>query len=133
MNKNILLAVVTVAMLAFSSSASAFFWDNDDWDDPWDDNDWPEFTPMYWMEEFADEMDDDDDDYWRYGPRPYYGGGYAPRPYYGGGYAPRPYYGGGYAPRPYYGGGYYPQYPYPQQPYQYPQQAPVQPAPAPQQ
>ncbi|OOY53871.1 hypothetical protein [Solemya velum gill symbiont] len=81
MNKNILLAVLTAAMLAFSTSASAFFWDDDDWDDPWDDNDWPEFTPMYWMEEFADEMDDDDDDYYRYGPRPYYGG-YGPRPPY---------------------------------------------------
>lgn len=86
MNKNILLAVLTAAMLAFSTSASAFFWDDDDWDDPWDDNDWAEFTPMYWMEEFADEMDDDDDDYYRYGPRPYYGGyGYGypqqPQPY----------------------------------------------------
>lgn len=41
----------------------------DDWYD--DDNDWPEWTPMYWMEEFADAIDDDDDDY--------YGGGYYPR------------------------------------------------------
>ncbi len=28
----------------------------------WDDNDWPEFTPMYWMEEFMNRLDDDDDD-----------------------------------------------------------------------
>ena len=28
----------------------------------WDDNDWPEYTPMYWMEEFMNQLDDDDDD-----------------------------------------------------------------------
>lgn len=28
----------------------------------WDDNSWPEFTPMYWMEEFMNRLDDDDDE-----------------------------------------------------------------------
>jgi hypothetical protein len=28
----------------------------------YDDNDWPEWTPMYWMEEMMDEWDDNDDD-----------------------------------------------------------------------
>lgn len=28
----------------------------------WNDNDWPEFTPMYWMEEFLNRIDDDDED-----------------------------------------------------------------------
>ncbi|SIN70202.1 hypothetical protein SAMN05443662_0148 [Sulfurivirga caldicuralii] len=44
-------------------------------DGPWDDNDWPEWTPMYWMEEFADEFDDDDD---YYGPPPWAYAGYPP-------------------------------------------------------
>ncbi len=90
-------------MTSFSANAD-WFGSNDC--PPWayDCNDWPEWTPMYWMEEFSNEMDNDN-----YG----YGGGYgapygygAPMPYgmppasYG---APMPYYGG--APMPYYGGG----------------------------
>jgi hypothetical protein len=92
---------------------------------PWeyDCNDWPEWTPMYWMEEMSDEWDDDDD-YGRYGGGyggPYGGGGYG-RPYgggygmpYGGGMPMMPY-GGGYgAPAPY-GGGYGAPAPYGQVP-----------------
>lgn len=103
-------------MLMFSYNANA------DWDwfggndcPPWeyDCNDWPEWSPMYWMEEMSDEFDDNDDD-WRYGGRgyggPYGGGPYGPPPMpYGGGYgAP---YGGGLGPygpppmMPQYGGG----------------------------
>ncbi len=93
-----------------SYNASADFFDGDDCP-PWeyDCNDWPEWTPMYWMEEFSDEFDDDDD-YYRYGgapwgrPMPY---GPPPMPYGGpmggpmGGPAPygAPY--GAPAPRPY--------------------------------
>ena len=67
MKKALLRTAVTTALLALASTAHAgFFNDNND---PWDDNDWPEWTPMYWMEEFMDEWDDDDDDYYRYGPR----------------------------------------------------------------
>ena len=58
----------------------------------WDESDWPEWTPMYWMEEFMDSFDDDDNGY--------YGGGYYPpmmnnrmmpqMPQGGYGYAPPP-------------------------------------------
>jgi len=104
MKKLIIALSLAMAAGAASYNANASFFDfgdddgcewkmgpNGPWCDP-DDNDWPEWTPMYWMEEMADSWDDDDDDdYWRYGPRPYYGGGY------GGGYAPAP---GAYAPAP---------------------------------
>lgn len=114
---------------------------------PWeyDCNDWPEWTPMYWMEEMSDEWDDDDDDYYRYGGMgpygmpgmmPYGGGGYG-MPY-GGGMPPMPYgapYGGGYgAPAPYgapYGGGYGAPAPYGQVPAAPQQQQHSHPHPAP--
>lgn len=81
--KKIAFSVVAAATLMVSSVASAgWFGGNNSWNDYYDDNDWPEWTPMYWMEEMMDEWDNDDDDY-RYG-----GYGYAPRY----GYAPAPYY-----------------------------------------
>ena len=69
------------ALLMFSVNASADFFGGDDCP-PWayDCNDWPEWTPMYWMEEMSNEFDDDDD-YYRYGGGPWgapYGG---PMPY----------------------------------------------------
>lgn len=88
------LSMLLAAMALGLWLGQAQAWWGDDW---YDDNDWPVWTPMYWAEEFADEIDDDDD-YW-YGP-------YGPYPYYGYGY---PAYGYGY---PYYGYGYYPPYPY---------------------
>ena len=81
--------------LIFSFGANADFFSGDDCP-PWvyDCNDWPEWTPMYWMEEMSNEFDDDDD-YYRYGgygaPMPY---GPPPMPY----GAPMPY--GGPAPMP---------------------------------
>ncbi|MBC8519715.1 MAG: hypothetical protein H8D24_04820 [Gammaproteobacteria bacterium] len=83
--KKIAFSVITAAAIMASSVASAgwFGSNNNGWNNGYDDNDWPEWTPMYWMEEMMDEWDnDDDDDYYRYG-----GYGYAPR-----GYAPSPYY-----------------------------------------
>ena len=82
--KRIAFSVVAAATLMASSVASAgMFGSNNGWDD---DNDWPEWTPMYWMEEMMDEWDDDDDDEWsRYGGQ--YGPGYFPG--YGGGYMPQ--------------------------------------------
>jgi hypothetical protein len=61
-------------------NAQADFFGGDDCP-PWeyDCNDWPEWTPMYWMEEMMDEFDDDDDEYYRYGGYGY--GPYAPAPY----------------------------------------------------
>jgi len=55
----------------------------------WDESDWPEWTPMYWMEEFMDEWDNND---WGGGNNwggNNYGGGYG-MPY-GGGYPQAPY------------------------------------------
>ena len=121
--KKTLSVSIGALLLAASLNASAF-WGGDNWGGG-GYNDWPVFTPMYWMEEMSDSWDDD-----------YYGGGYGPRyggygpgyggygpgyggygPGYGGGYG-APYgggygapYGGGYgAP---YGGGYAPAYPAP--------------------
>ena len=64
-------------------------------DGPYDDNDWPEWTPMYWMEEFFN----DDEAYY---PPPY-GYGYPPPPgYYHYGYPPvMPYPPQGHAAPPY--------------------------------
>jgi hypothetical protein len=97
--KKILSISMGALLLAASLNASAFWGNNNNgWGNGGGYNDWPVFTPMYWMEEMSDQWDDDN-----------YGGGYgAP---YGGGYgAP---YGGGYgAP---YGGGYAPAYPAPVQ------------------
>jgi hypothetical protein len=90
------LAVLFGLLVSLNASASWFGSDSG----PYDDNDWPEFTPMYWMEEMMNEFDDDDDDYYRYGPQGYGPYGYAP---YGYG-APAPYAGPyGQPPVPYAG------------------------------
>jgi hypothetical protein len=93
---NYIKALFVGLMLMFSYSANADFFGGNDCP-PWvyDCNDWPEWTPMYWMEEMSDEFDDNNDYYGYGGPGPY-GGGMpygAPMPY--GGPAP---YG---APMPY--------------------------------
>ena len=104
------------ALLAASLNASAWWgWGGDDY---YGYNDWPVWTPMYWMEEMSDAWDDDYyDGPYGYGGGPWGGPGYYGGPGYGygapyGGYYGAPYgggygapYGGGYgAP---YGGGYY--------------------------
>ncbi len=53
--------------LLLSLSAATALADGGDWKmgpfgPYWDENEWPEFTPMYWMEEFMNRLDDDDDD-----------------------------------------------------------------------
>lgn len=80
----------------------------------WDENEWPEFTPMYWMEEFMNRLDDDDDDIREWmlrnqapgqypqagtmpGGNPYYGWG-APSPYPWQPYAWNPGWGNPYSP-----------------------------------
>lgn len=66
--------LLAAALMLGTSSAHAWWgWGGNDY---WDDNDWPVFTPMYWMEEMFDEWDDDywDDDYYRYGPGYGWGG-----------------------------------------------------------
>ncbi len=88
--KKIVLSAFAASLMTASVAQADWFGGSDD---PWDDNDWPEWTPMYWMEEMMDEWDDDDDDkdYYRYGYGPRYGygsrGGYGaypppPAPYY---------------------------------------------------
>ena len=83
---------------------SSFFGNNNGYDD----NDWPEWTPMYWMEEFFN--NNDDDRYPRsYAPSPYaqpYGGRFPnayqnpyQSPAHSTRYVPAPYRGGQYAPR----------------------------------
>ena len=72
--KKILSISMGALLLAASLNASAFWGNNNNGWGGGGYNDWPVFTPMYWMEEMSDSWDDDD----------YYGGGYgAP---YGGGY-----------------------------------------------
>ncbi len=85
-----LIVASALASILSVGSVNASWWGNDD---PWDDNDWPVFTPMYWMEEMFDEWDDNDWDWRGYGPYGYgapygYGVPYAP---YGYGMPPAPY------------------------------------------
>lgn len=119
-----IMTVLALALLTSTVQADFFGGNNGEWKmGPngryWDESDWPEWTPMYWMEEFMDSFDDDDD-YGGYGGG--YGGGYRGMPAmpYGNsgapimpGYPMAPY--GGYAyPATPYGGGYgYPSAPVP--------------------
>ncbi len=43
----------------------------------WDDNSWPEFTPMYWMEEFLNRINDDDAEIQQWMMRNQYPGAYS--------------------------------------------------------
>ncbi|HIJ22307.1 MAG TPA: hypothetical protein HPP65_02990 [Gammaproteobacteria bacterium] len=81
--KKIAFSMLAAAAIMASSVASASWFGSNNNYGGYDDNDWPEWTPMYWMEEMMDEWDNnDDEDYYRYG-----GNGFAPRY----GYAPMPY------------------------------------------
>jgi len=66
MKKFMLILALTMATVSISSTAQASDWfgggNNGEWKmGPngayWDDSGWPEWTPMYWMEEFMDEFD----------------------------------------------------------------------------
>ena len=109
-------------MLSYNTNLNAEWFGGSDCP-PWayDCNDWPEWTPMYWMEEMSDEFDDNDwgGNNWggggnNWGP---FGGNNGPgygrppmMPYGGQGYGrpPMPYGGQGYGrpPMPYGGQGY---------------------------
>ena len=121
--KKLILALalaMATASIATTVQASDFFGggDNGEWKQGpmgpyWDESDWPEWTPMYWMEEFMDEFDDNDWGGSNWGGGNNFGGGNYGNPYGGGNYG-NPY--GGYNQAPYgnpYGGyGYgYPQVP----------------------
>ena len=119
MKKFAAISLAAAAALA-SSSALAFFGNSDDnygdpecWKKGYYDADEcrDEWDPRYWMNEFEDIWDNNDDELYRYGGfgGPMMGGPYGgPRMPYGGGYgAPMMPYGGGYgAPMMPYGGGY---------------------------
>ena len=93
--------ILAALLLAVSTQASAW-WGNDYY------NDWPVWTPMYWMEEMENEWDDDYYGPYGYGPYGYPGYGYG-YPGYGYGYPGYGYGAPGYGPGYY--GGYAPYYP----------------------
>lgn len=68
---------ILFGLLISANATAGWFGSNNN---AWDDNDWPEWTPMYWMDEMMNEFDSDDDYYGYYGPQgmPY---GYAPYGY----------------------------------------------------
>jgi hypothetical protein len=89
--------LTAAAALLASSAAMAEFWGSNRYDGYGGDyNDWPVWTPMYWMEEFFDNgFGNNNDGYGPYG----YGAPYGYTPY--SGYAPYGAYPGyGYAPYP---------------------------------
>ena len=66
MKKILLILTLAMATVSISSTVQASDWfgggNNGEWkmgpNGPyWDQSDWPEWTPMYWMEEFMDEFD----------------------------------------------------------------------------
>lgn len=66
--KKIILGIV-FALAASSANANFFDSNNGEWKmgpygPYYDESDWPEWTPMYWMEKFMDEMDDDNNGYY---------------------------------------------------------------------
>jgi len=111
MKKFLLALAIAMATVSFTTTTNADWFggdNNGEWkmgpNGPyWDESDWPEWTPMYWMEEFMDSFDDDDN--WGNFGGNNWGGNYG-NPY--GGYNQAPY---GYG-NPYGGYGYgYPQVP----------------------
>ena len=60
--RSLFLRGVAIFLLLVSSIAMAGggTWKMGPFGPYWDDNSWPEFTPMYWMEEFLNQLDDDD-------------------------------------------------------------------------
>ena len=51
--KNHMKKTIFIALISLSMSASAFL-DFNHYSSPYDDNDWPIWTPMYWMEKISD-------------------------------------------------------------------------------
>ena len=60
-----ILAIFALALFASTAHANFFGSNDGEWkmgpNGPyWDESDWPEWTPMYWMEAFMNSWDDDD-------------------------------------------------------------------------
>lgn len=82
-----LLIALALATATTTASANFDFFNNDNdgewkmgpYGPYWDEgNDWPEWTPMYWMQEFMDAWDDNDNNYYGGAMMPY--GAYAQQP-----------------------------------------------------
>ncbi len=61
--------VALLISLPLISHAADGHWKMGPYGPYWDENSWPEFTPMYWMEEFMNQFNNDDDeikDWYRY-------------------------------------------------------------------
>lgn len=111
--------VIAMTTVSISSTAQASDWfgggNNGEWkmgpNGPyWDESDWPEWTPMYWMEEFMDEFDNNN---WGGGGNNWGGNNFGGYGMPNGGYNMNPY-GNNNAPYGYgmpYGGYAYPQAP----------------------
>ncbi|HPQ94937.1 MAG TPA: hypothetical protein PLN94_05075, partial [Thiolinea sp.] len=95
MNK--ILTGMGLLVLSASASANFDFFDNNDgewkmgpYGPYYDSNDWPEWTPMYWMQEMMDSFDDNNN--YNYGGMPFMnGGGYGMPPFGGYNGIPMPY------------------------------------------
>ena len=103
MKKLILILITAMATFSMTITVQANWFgsgNNGEWkmgpNGPyWDESDWPEWTPMYWMDEFMNSWDNNNN--WNYGSYGNYGnynapGGYNMNPY---GYGNMPY---GYMP-----------------------------------
>ncbi|MFZ1387517.1 MAG: hypothetical protein WBP46_13095 [Thiolinea sp.] len=58
--------LIALSLLGLAGSASADFfggnngqWKTGPYGPYWEENDWPEWTPMYWMQEMSDSFNDD--------------------------------------------------------------------------
>lgn len=115
--------LIALSLFGLASSANADFFgggNNGEWKmgpygPYWEENDWPEWTPMYWMQEMSDSFNDDNNDGFSFNQGSHswnmpffgnngYGNGIPMMPYGSYGYPNpmmMPY---GSAPMPYYGG-----------------------------
>ncbi len=62
MKKRVSRLFALLLMISAGSALAGGDWKMGPFGPYWDDNSWPEFTPMYWMEEFMNRLDDDDDE-----------------------------------------------------------------------
>lgn len=74
MKKFLVALMLSASAVTAQASNFDFFGNDGEWkmgpNGPYyEESDWPEWTPMYWMEEFMDVWDDDDD-YGSYGAMP---------------------------------------------------------------
>ena len=100
MKKTLLVAAI-LAFSAGTANADWFSGNNGEWKmgpygPYYDESNWPEWTPMYWMEEMTDSFDNNNNSNNNFGGMSMpmsmpYNRGYGPRPMpYSGGYGPRP-------------------------------------------